>query len=217
MNKDNSASRLAPREHIRAPPNSATAQLFRARRQHGQVGEVATLPSRCLARAICYLFRTRDTASPGQEGRKRSPSSDKRRAPSCAADWLLAAPPTTAARSRIELEPLDGTATPRRRHRNNSERNGLATIWNATNHRRGTGGPKQNLLSLKLYNSQYWEHTRPLRVYFPPKTGKTLTWPIITSLVWYRILVFKGVSVNRILTVFYRFLDTYWLDDNQEL
>lgn len=44
MNKDNSASRFAQSEHIRAPPNSATAQLFRARRQHGQVGEVATLP-----------------------------------------------------------------------------------------------------------------------------------------------------------------------------
>lgn len=89
MNKDNSASRLAPRGHIRAPPNSATAQLFRARRQHGQVGEVATLPSRCLARTMRYLFHTRDTGAPGQEGRERSPSSDKRRAPSCAADWLL--------------------------------------------------------------------------------------------------------------------------------
>ena len=74
----------SPRCYIRAPSNSATAQLFLARRQHGQVGEVATPP--CFLLSLSLLASRSHPLRGG--GRGRRGLAHERRAPSCAADWL---------------------------------------------------------------------------------------------------------------------------------
>lgn len=91
---NNKASRHGPRLNIRAPPNSATAQLFRARHQHRQVGEVAThrychLVLLATTRSTCCLSHTHGTkADFGHEPPRTNVAHQAARSTDCEVDKL---------------------------------------------------------------------------------------------------------------------------------
>lgn len=85
-------------------------------------------------------------------------------------------------RGRLTARSASSRGGPTENRARATRRNGNAAIQiasetdlqryeNATNDRRGTGGPKQNLLSLKLYNSRYREHSRATQCLFPAKNN----------------------------------------------